>query len=723
MGLCNCAYREPTTKPVQAILPCSQEFQRPAKPIGAASGSARTYRLVPLSDENVPSKLPSDDCCLGEDEVDRWRWASGEMWLGRDATGTVDELEFYDTALRLTDRRSDSLENEWRVFDYLVPYHGLLRGHVCSAPGEFKGHAGQFRERAMDLLVFKSPLQGLARPRLLQLEVGPRTTALQQRRGSDEEMAMFARSEGLSIEGFLAPPQSIVHEEPSYDVRGWTWGENAQKRAKRSALQRLSLGSALASFVDVRNAIAEERLWPSESTSGYRAFTGKACDVFLAEYLGPAEYSELVLLAFVRELRSLLQACSDVPMAQKWVGSSLGLFVEVGAAPPRSSDIDPREWVDARVRLKLFGWSRSRVSCTLGGQYISIVEQQDNEMHWQIYQDSITWILWEASRLYFRTFCVREWTELEVYVFEVNACGEERFVGVAAAGLGREAVGRQTIALTGKTGEGSLRGIDGTVSTLTLVVSYVECPSPSRFAGVWRVRVDSASHLPRQKTPALVQPRRRTSSGHYRCLKKTEAADFQYCFSAVLAVKGVSLDCNEEASRVYHRLASSEVCLPDDPTWKEEFEFLVARVDDITSGNVTSRLTDALGLASVDSNGQVKECGRDNEGACSLGKEPSVSTTFDEPCKNDYVQNLSRHLPPPEAPFSLPSSSPVSSSVGPTTAPAHGLQGERLTAAAWDMASRQLAFANFVRRGYKDHVCTQSVLACDNAEGIGTAQS
>lgn len=677
MGLCLCTDRDQPAKPVQAIVACVQAFKQPSNALAAtAGGGARFYRLVPVCDDTHQSSTEdacgaySDDCCAtasGNDGQREWQLHSGEVWLGKDTAGSLDELEFHDTAMRLRYRRSrdnpaDICESDcWRIFDYLVSYHGLLKGQICHVPGS----VSHFRERPLDLLVVRSPLEGLARPRLLHLEVGPRTTALQHRRGSDVDTASFSRQEGIRVEGFLAPPQSVASEEATHDARGWTWGECTQRRAKRMPLQRLNLTGALTALVDFRDAISEERLWPSESIIGFPAFAGKAQDAFLDEFLGPAEYAELSLLSLVRELASLLRACGDVPVPQKWVGSSLALLVEVGAAPPRTSSIDPLDWVAARVKLRLFGWNRSRVSSQLSGQFTSLIEQQDNELLWQIYQDSLARVLWEASRLYFHTFCIQDWTKLRIEVFEISPRGEEISIGVAEAGLEEGCSVRRALPLTTALGVAHIYGTDGKPATVVITVSFAECPVPSRFRGVWRVIIDSATRLPAPSTATTESPgsKRPVSSSQARCMFATVTA--RGPAKGALASEGVVS---------FQRTSPVSDRHPAGPVWKEEFEFLVARAEDMVSGVIEARLAGALGLKHP-----AQDLDAAPRSACPTGVRAPRAGDSDS-CSI----GLAKRLPPPE------------------------LHGELVDGNAQesvrDLATRQLAFVELLR----------SELACES---------
>jgi len=567
MGICCSDRGNPSGRKYLSVATCSHAFAHPAQPVGASSSGVRLFKLVPKEESSAA--------------ISTWGAKhTGEEWLGKDVAQSFDELEFYDEVLRV--QSNEAKQCQWRVFDYCIGYYGVIRSMLCGIPS-----ASVTRERVVDLLVFRSPLEGLARPRLLNMEVGPRSSALQYRRGSDVETVMFARQEGIRIEGFLAPPQSLASEDPSsIEARGWAWGECQQRRAKRLPLQRLRLGEALSAFVDLRDAINEERLWPAEGSNcpGLNGGTS-AADAFAAKFLGPAEYAELALLTVVQELTSLVRACEDVPYPQKWVGSSVGLFVEAGVAPPRTGEVDPRTWVSARVKLRLFGWNRSRV--TTSKHSISPAEHEDHATLWQIYQDSLAWILWEASRLYFHAFCAHEWTDLRLEVCESPGKGDDVLIGVAEIRLSKANAGVQTLQLTGTRNNSQVTGRDGKLTELVVHISYSTCPSPSRLSGLWRVQVDRARHLPVPKNPTSPPPQGTASSMF------------------------VTVGVQEQTSLGNRRTSQRTRSVPSmvDPAWGEDFEFPVVEV----GGPCVNELCEALGY---------------------IGGE-------------DVVASLAKHMPPP----------------------------------------------------------------------------
>lgn len=99
-------------------------------------------------------------------------------------------------------KEEDIQRGPWSVVDFMVSqglttasqrphtvgYHGLARNCTCSWTTD-----GKERTRVADLLVFRSPFEGLARPRMLHLELGPRTLALQARHENAVATGILAR--------------------------------------------------------------------------------------------------------------------------------------------------------------------------------------------------------------------------------------------------------------------------------------------------------------------------------------------------------------------------------------------------------------------------------------------------------------------------------------------------------------------------------------------------
>eukprot|EP00931_Biecheleriopsis_adriatica_P106354 TRINITY_DN80816_c0_g1_i1.p1 TRINITY_DN80816_c0_g1~~TRINITY_DN80816_c0_g1_i1.p1 ORF type:complete len:651 (+),score=139.94 TRINITY_DN80816_c0_g1_i1:73-2025(+) len=560
--------RQPRT-----LSTCYVDFKKPAEAAQVGGSQVRLFRLVPvLGSSNIPrgSKRQLPGLC------------SGPEWLGKDVNHCYNEMDFYNEVLHLRRLQqqdpplqpmpaegsgqgavsSSMLKGApWRIFDFMVSYHGLARSCVCSWQAD-----GKERQRTADLLVFRSPFEGLARPRMLNLELGPRSLALQARPDNEVLSGVLAYQEGIFVDGFLTPPKSLPCEGPTLDLRGWSWGDNIQTRAKRLPLQSLHVSQAITALVDLRAAIAEERLWPGvEAAPSNSKATGRqgkaAVDSFLQHFLSAAEYSELALLALVHELTKLLRACEEVPVPQKWAQSSLALLVEAGVAPPRTGPIHPATWVASRAKVQIFGWSKSRLSLPSS---ISDDDRQDNELPWKIYQCHVGRVLWETTRLYFHSYCAQEWTELRICIYEASLKGGHVLLGSSHLKLQKPAISTSSLPL--HLGDEAVQDALGEASQVVLSATYLPCPEPSNFHGLWQVRIERGQNIPMGERPA------------------GSAAPGIY--ATVTAIESTSLGSRQSWAR------TREVAR-DQPSWEEEFEFPVLKAG--SSAVSFGRLLEALG--------------------------------------------------------------------------------------------------------------------------------
>lgn len=489
-----CTDRSGTRRQSRPLSTCYVDFHKPAEVTQQGGAQARLFRLLPVVAQQS-----------GTGNGRRSLGSGGPEWLGKDVSSSFNEVDFYNEVLHMRrwlqqdpplqpvpklgqqvkEEEYETSQTPWGIIDFMVSYHGLARSCTCSWVAD-----GRERHRVADLLVFRSPFEGLARPRMLHLELGPRSLALQARHENEVSTGILARQEGIFVDGFLSPPQSIPSEGPTLDLRGWSWGDNTQRRAKRLPLQRLQLAEALNSLLDMRAAIAEERFWPSEDSVVPGQATSRG-DLFLQKFLSAAEYSELALRALVSELTKLIRAVEEVQ-------SSLALLVEAGVAPPRVGPIQPEVWVASRVKIQILGWSKSRLS--LPGQ-TTADERQDHELPWKIYQHHVGRVLWESARLYFHNFCAEERETLKVHVYEISK-GSSTVLCTGTLKLCD--VSEEVCTLQLFRGEKAMENSMGWPSQALLRVKFLALPEPSHFAGLWQVRVDRTENLEVKADPLCI---------------------------------------------------------------------------------------------------------------------------------------------------------------------------------------------------------------------------
>lgn len=569
-----CGERSQTQRKLVQLSLCNLPFEQPARPLGQSGNGVRFYSLVRASVPAVTGAGAGVGAARGNakavDSRSQTCLAESltfvEQWLGKDVSNSLDELEFYHLASKLRDQK------KWRILRYLANFQGVSRGVKCASLGD----ADETRE--LDLLIFRSPLEGLARPRLLALELGPRSAVAHKGKIATRlDGVVLARREGPRVEGFLAPPKTIAAEDPTFDSKGWTWGDSSQRRAKRLPLLRLSLADALSALVDLRDPISEERLWTADPAKG-RAMMSQL-DSFSAEFLGPAEYAELALITLVRELAALFRACVDVPLPQQWLSTSLGLLVEAGAAPPRVGSISPELWVASRVKLHLANWGKSRITELFpeDSMYSFGPPTAEYQELWNLYSDGLAWLLWEASRLYYHGYCSEVWTDLTVELYEFGVKGDDVLLGLADTKLSPQDPGPRTVELIDPTTCQPAKGLDGSPATVTLCSAFVPCPVLSRLSGVWLVRLIGATVQPQMELPEEA-----------KCNRGARRPDPTRPPSSLYAVVSTQDGPGQHVGKRSTQ-RSKTVPATAEPLWQDEFEFAVI------TGDATIDLCKALG--------------------------------------------------------------------------------------------------------------------------------
>jgi len=433
---------------------CHRKFKEPAQPIGAAGGTASFYRLLP----------------------EEWE-RSDEEWLGKDLCHAFDELEFYEAAKGLRDKPG------WELLNYMIEYAGSLK--------DFPVQWSEDEVHTLDLLVMRSLVEGLEKPRLLDLKIGSKTSAANWkgksavaswRQGLLDSFTNSA-SEGLRLEGFMNPPHWIESEDPLHDVGGGElWARGRVKKARRFYFQRMATSEVLAALTDFRAADEED--------------DGKN-----EQRLWPAECAELALLAIVRDLGQILRACRALPVPQKWIGSSVAVVVESGRGKlrpqPASGDAPGLGSLSHKASVRIFDWGRSELNTPTRHMALPEDSRADREEFWAHYQAGVSRLLWEAARLYWSGFCVAEWASLRVNVYDYDSQTGNDLLGVAETPLPARSADEALLTLPLEDANGTeVLGQDGQRSEVTITVCFATCPEPTRLQGCWRVRVVSAAHLP-----------------------------------------------------------------------------------------------------------------------------------------------------------------------------------------------------------------------------------
>lgn len=428
-------------------------FQEPARPMLIAGGTSSFYQL---------------DSAGGGVAACEDSGAPKDGWIGKDLGHAFDELAFYEAAQAVRD------DKKWRLVNFFLRFGGSLEDFPVAQDDGSEAH--------IDLIVLESLVYGRRAPRLIDIKVGEHTAAAnwkgKSKFASWRQKVLDSHTnsalEGVRLEGFLNPPAFIRSEEdPAVDLGGGGW--KICKKTRRMIYQRMHMSEVWQAFIDLRCIGGDEA-----GNSNQR--------------LLPAEFSEVTLLSSIAQLADILHECQEVPVPQKWIGSSICAIVESGVAPERTESQCSRA-----ARLCLLDWGRSELSTEKDHEAFSEEERQDRARFWDMYLRGVVKMTWEATRLYWSSFCVQKWERLRVSVYDFNFAKANMFLGAAEVKLPEGVSGAdvQALNLELRSAQGAqIRGYDGQVAKIDLRAAFHTYPKPSRFRGAWRVQVVRAQHLP-----------------------------------------------------------------------------------------------------------------------------------------------------------------------------------------------------------------------------------
>jgi len=511
-------------------------FAKPAQRVGSAGGTAAFYTLS-LEDEQ----------------------RSEEQWLGKDLSHAFHELEFYESA------RVCPANGEWKILKHMMEYGGSLKDFPV------QDHNGN--QRCQDLLVLRNLLEGLEKPRLLDVKIGSRTasagwrgkSSLAARKQDFLDAMTNSLTEGVRLEGFLNPPSWIDSEDPLHEftcrrfVSQWKL-----KKAKRFFFQRMTAGGVLAAFIDLRDQGLESRAGWNNAASD-------------PSFLRPCEYAEILLLTIISELASILRSSLGVPVPQKWVGSSIAIVAEVNGTPPREEEtLAPWEWTRERTKVRIFDWGRSQLNTREMFEMMTPEQRSDHEEYWDRYQEGLVGLVYDACRHYWNHFCVTKWAYLAINVYDYDSQSNSDFLGHAKMALPSQGSNLTMVTLTLVDQKGlQIVGHDGKLSQVHMSIGYEPSTSPSRFAAAWSVHVVAAEHLVAGDGFFCTQ-----SSDPYVVVSLMEHEDS-------IADPTTSSELRSSSSRRVAMGRTSVKIATLNPVWNETIEFAVAPPGNYAEDSIT----------------------------------------------------------------------------------------------------------------------------------------
>ena len=400
------------------------------------------------------------------------------MLTGIHSFATI-QVEFYEIAKKLSGNAG------WGLLDFLLEYKGVALMPVLKKDGLRKSEskmtpmAYQPVQIQKELLILQNLYDGKKKPRLLDIKIGPYTSDLNRR--SRLTFAAYKQcmidsktnsaKEGYHLERFDGCPTELMtfnpHEESAI-IRKST----SEKKAMRMQLQDMPAERFLSWFIDCREAMG---------APGYD----------YATHTSNAEYGESVLRAIVVKLAALAKALREVPVPQKWLGSSIALLFEAGELPERGAGL---EAAAREAGVYLFDWGSSTLLSKEAFDMLPAPEQEDRKQFWNYYSDGVCRLFYEALRAYYHRFCSPAWTHVLIEIVDYDSISAHDLAGKVEIPL-EETGGPKEFKLFGADGKPvRKKGKD-----CNLKVTISKRPASSSASAVpsaWLVTVHSADQIP-----------------------------------------------------------------------------------------------------------------------------------------------------------------------------------------------------------------------------------
>ena len=397
-----------------------------------------------------------------------------QYWIAKDLSHALDERKFYERVKLLS-----PFSRSWSLLKFTFEYGGV-HSLVTNCNGNIK---------PMNHLLLRNALDGDKKNRLLDIKIGEVTAVggwqgksrLRAIKNRMVDQASNSSVEGFRAEGFTNPPDGLEAILES-DLHN-----------RRLAMQKL----------------------PAAELFSYWCCL-PCVDFVSSSHYTPLETSFLTVRSALTSLISLLSSASEIPIPQQWIGSSIGLFYDVGSLPLLSST--PEQLRDL-ASVKIFDWGRSELTTPEQYRCLSSSKQKTRRQYWNQWCDGTIRLSFEAARFLRNQFCPASgrWRTLKFQIWSHNRNStvspiQGTVLGVASVDLSSipigeffdlELAGRNTVIKTvGKT-TNVIR------NTLTLTFGGEATPTALRvkvdvakgeskiFETTYKVTVHSATSLPK----------------------------------------------------------------------------------------------------------------------------------------------------------------------------------------------------------------------------------
>jgi len=297
-------------------------------------------------------------------------------FVGKDLAHASDELQFYETLV-------DAKEVDSRFADLAescMDCPGVAR-LICRNP---KDNSMQVRF----LLLLENLWNGYDKMRLVDVKMGAETSVanwkgksrLHAWKNAKIDQRTNSLVEGFRLEGMECPPRALedrilaVNENSNSRMRSKII---SGKAAKRFLLQRLRAHEFMAAWCDV-------------SALG----------------VGAEQHSHGAVWSAVEQVGKLLRVCSELPVPQQWIGSSIAMGLEIATMSS-----------EPKVTIKVFDWGRAELVDVNMFKELSAEAKKERWKFWRQYCTAVTRFYWELCRIATHRCCCCSWT---AFVFELR---------------------------------------------------------------------------------------------------------------------------------------------------------------------------------------------------------------------------------------------------------------------------------------------------------------
>eukprot|EP00918_Siedleckia_nematoides_P054950 GHVU01119957.1.p1 GENE.GHVU01119957.1~~GHVU01119957.1.p1 ORF type:complete len:462 (+),score=108.01 GHVU01119957.1:98-1387(+) len=395
-----------------------------------------------------------------------------------------------------------------------------------------------------ELLIMRNLFDGKEKLRLLDIKVGQATADANWRgkstyaayRQSILDSKTNSSKEGYRMEGFDGPPEELLTFDPTAESKFMS-SVFSKKKSLRLRFQNMPARRFLSWFIDCREAAGA----PGAASN--------------------AEYGEAVLRTIVTKLGGLAQSLRQVPVPQKWLGSSIALLFDAGKAPERGTAL---EAAASEAGVYIFDWGRSELLGTEEYNALQDAEKEDRRKFWNYYSDGVCRLFYEAVRAYYHRFCTPVWTHVFIQILDFDAISDNDLAGQVEISL-EETGGPKEFQLLDAKGV-PVQKKNKDCNLKVSVTKRASAGAESAVPEAWLVTVHSADQIPNMDKhgPAWGLNITGTKSDGFvvataRCKGDTS--------------NGAGLTSPSERSKC---------CLnTNHPVWEETFEFGLCQTDNI----------------------------------------------------------------------------------------------------------------------------------------------